>query len=77
MSETTEAKSTVPSSMWKNRISLVIPRSQVKRFNKGKRALVMKDGQLYEITKKADVELFDAGGKKLNIKQIKALLRRA
>ena len=77
MSESKEAPATIASGMWKNRIQLVIPFSQIKKFNKGKRALVMKDGQLYQISKKAEVDLYDSTGKKMTLKAVKAMLRRA
>ena len=77
MTESKEAPAVIASGVWKDRIQLVIPSSQVKKFNKGKRALVMKDGQLYQISKKAEVELFDASGKKISVKAVKAMLRRA
>jgi hypothetical protein len=77
MTETTEAPKTIASDMWRKRIQLVIPFSQIKRFNKGKRALVMKDHQLYQISKKAEVDLYDSTGKKLTVKAVKAMLRRA
>ena len=67
---------TVTATTWNKRIKLVVPPAQAKKLSKGKRALIMKDKQLYEITRKADPRVFDSKGKLLTLTDIKALLRK-
>jgi hypothetical protein len=66
----------VSTTTWTQRIVLELPKRQHEKLKKGKRALVMRNKQLYEIKVGEIPVVFNSNGKQLTKAQLKALLRR-
>ena len=67
---------TVAAETWAKRIQLELSPAKTKQIKKGKKALVMKDKQLYEIIPIEVPKLFNADGKPVTKALLKRLLRK-
>lgn len=67
---------TCSSSIWAKRIVIEVGGKQLAKLKKGKRALVMKDKQLYEIKANDIPKLFDANGVQLSKAQVRRLFKK-
>lgn len=64
---------------WSQRIVIEIPVGQFKKLCKKGRCKTVQNWQWYELKKKpdiADIKLFDTNGKEVNLRTLKALLRK-
>ena len=71
-----EPSGTVSTGVWAKRIILEISQKQLTKLRKGKRALVMRECQLYEIKGSSIPEFFDAKGKAISMSRIKNILKK-